>query len=65
MKIRANTAVGRFVFKLWHEKDSPRIQIITVEALLDGSEHVDASREINPFAMVERSKTPDKQTEMQ
>lgn len=28
---------GRFVSKLWHDKDYPRIQILTAEGLLNGT----------------------------
>ena len=35
---------GRFTSKLWHDKDYPRIQILTVEGLLNGTERVNAPR---------------------
>jgi len=41
-----------------------RIQILTVEGLLNGTERVDAPPQINPFAMAARERTTHKQTEM-
>jgi site-specific DNA-methyltransferase (adenine-specific) len=55
---------GRYASKVWHDKDYPRIQILTVEGLLNGSERVDAPPQINPFAMAAREATREKQTEM-
>jgi site-specific DNA-methyltransferase (adenine-specific) len=55
---------GRFTSKLWHEKDYPRIQILTVEGLLNGSERIDAPPQINPFATAARETSAHKQTEM-
>jgi len=49
---------------LWHDRDYPRIQILTVEGLLRGTERVDAPPQINPFAMAAREATREKQTEM-
>src|SRR5207245_1525332 len=48
---------GRFTSKLWHDKDYPRIQILTVEGLLSGSERIDAPPQLNPFAMAAREAT--------
>jgi hypothetical protein len=42
---------GRFTSKLWHDKDYPRIQLLTVEGLLNGNERIDAPPQINPFVM--------------
>jgi site-specific DNA-methyltransferase (adenine-specific) len=55
---------GRFTSKLWHDKDYPRIQILTVEGLLNGTERVDAPAQLNPFAMAARESAREKQTEM-
>jgi site-specific DNA-methyltransferase (adenine-specific) len=55
---------GRFVSKLWHDKDYPKIQILTVEGLLDGTERVDAPPQLNPFAMAARESATHRQTEM-
>jgi len=55
---------GRYTSKLWHDKDYPKIQILTAEGLLDGTERIDAPPQINPFAMAAREATAHKQTEM-
>jgi site-specific DNA-methyltransferase (adenine-specific) len=55
---------GRFTSKLWHDKDYPRIQILTVEGLLNGNERVDAPPQLNPFAMAAREQAREKQGEM-
>ena len=55
---------GRYASKLWHDKDYPRIQILTVEGLLNGTERIDAPPQINPFAMAAREARREKQTEM-
>jgi hypothetical protein len=63
MRIEAADA-GRYASKLWHEKDYPKIQILTIEGLLDGTEHVDAPPQVNPFAKAQREAKPEKQEEM-
>ena len=64
-KMRTEAAdAGRYTSKLWHDKDYPRIQILTVEGLLDGTERIDAPPQINPFAMAARESSREKQTEM-
>src|SRR6266550_2730218 len=55
---------GRYSSKLWHDKDYPRIQILTVESLLNGTERIDAPPQINPFAMAARESVRERQTEM-
>jgi adenine specific DNA methylase Mod len=55
---------GRYTSKLWHDKDYPRIQILTVEGLLNGTERIDAPPQINPFAMAARESAREKQAEM-
>ena len=55
---------GRYTSKLWHDKDYPRIQILTVEGLLDGTERIDAPPQLNPFATAARESAREKQTEM-
>ncbi len=55
---------GRYSSKLWHDKEYPRIQILTIEGLLNGSERVDAPPQLNPFAMAAREAGEHKQTEM-
>ncbi len=54
---------GRFESRLW-QKNYPKIQILTIEGLLDGTEHIDAPSQINPFAMAAREKAAHHQTEM-
>jgi DNA modification methylase len=64
-QMRAEAAdAGRFTSKLWHEMDYPRIQILTVEGLLNGTERVNAPPQLNPFAMAARESAAHKQTEM-
>ena len=55
---------GRYSSKLWHDKDYPRIQILTVEGLLNGTESVNAPPQINPFAIAARESAREKQAEM-
>ena len=55
---------GRYTSKLWHEKDYPRVQLLTVEGLLNGTERIDAPPQLNPFAMAARESLREKQTEM-
>ncbi|MGC2351866.1 MAG: hypothetical protein WA496_00570 [Candidatus Udaeobacter sp.] len=44
--------------------DYPRIQIFTVEGLLNGNERVDAPPQLTPFAMAARESGRERQTEM-
>jgi hypothetical protein len=55
---------GRYTSKLWHDKDYPKIQILTVEGLLNGTERVDAPPSVNPFAMAARETKQHQQPEM-
>src|SRR5437870_897473 len=55
---------GRYESKLWHDKDYPRIQILTVEGLLNNTERIDAPTQVNPFAMATRESAREKQAEM-
>jgi DNA modification methylase len=55
---------GRYESKLWHDKDYPKIQILTVEGLLSGKERVEAPPQLNPFAKAQREGKAEKQTEM-
>ena len=52
---------GRYTSKLWHDKDYPRLQILTIEGLLNGTERIDAPPQLNPFAMAARELTPHRQ----
>ena len=55
---------GRYSSKLWHDKDYPRIQILTAEGLLNGTEQIDAPPQLNPFAMAAREQKEHEQAEM-
>jgi site-specific DNA-methyltransferase (adenine-specific) len=55
---------GRYTSKLWHGKDYPKIQILTIEGLLSGKERVEAPPQMNPFAKAQREGKPEKQTEL-
>lgn len=55
---------GRYKSKLWHNKDFPKIQILTIEGLLDGSERVEAPPPVNPFAKARREGKAEKQTDL-
>jgi site-specific DNA-methyltransferase (adenine-specific) len=55
---------GRYTSKLWHDKDYPKIQLLTIEGLLDGTERVEAPPQLNPFAKAQREAKPEKQQEM-
>ena len=64
-QMRAAAAdAGRYQSKLWHDKDYPRIQLLTIEGLLDDTERIDAPPQLNPFAMAAREAAEHKQTEM-
>ena len=55
---------GRYTSKFWHDKYYPKIQILTIEGLLDGTERVEAPPQLNPFAKAQREAKPEKQQEM-
>ncbi len=52
---------GRYGSKLWHDKDYPKIQILTIEGLLSGNERVEGPPPMNPFAKAQREAKPEKQ----
>ena len=52
---------GRYESKLWHDKDFPKIQILTIEGLLSGKERVEAPPQMNPFAKAQREGKAEKQ----
>ena len=56
-------SAGRFTSRLW-QRDYPKLQIITIEGLLNGTERIDAPSQINPFAMAARESRSHEQTEM-
>ncbi|MCX6914336.1 MAG: hypothetical protein NT167_14985, partial [Verrucomicrobia bacterium] len=55
---------GRYQSKLWHDKDYPKIQILTIEGLLNNTERVDAPPQMNPFAKAQREAKPEKQADL-
>ncbi len=55
---------GRYQSELWHDKDYPKIQILTIEGLLDHTERVDAPPQANPFAKAQREPKPEKQADL-
>jgi site-specific DNA-methyltransferase (adenine-specific) len=60
MRLEAADA-GRYKSKVWHDKDYPKIQILTIEGLLNKTERVDAPPQQNPFAKAQREAKPEKQ----
>jgi hypothetical protein len=55
---------GRYQSKLWHDIDYPKIQMLTIEGLLDRTERVDAPPQLNPFAKAQRESKPQKQADL-
>jgi hypothetical protein len=55
---------GRYESKLWHNKDYPKIQLLTIEGLLNRTERVDAPPQMNPFAKAQREGKAEKQSEL-
>jgi hypothetical protein len=49
---------GRYESKLWHNKDYPKIHLLTIEGLRNKAERVDAPRQMNPFAKAQREAKP-------
>jgi len=58
------TDAARYASNLWHDIDYPRIQILTVERLLNGSERIDAPLQIGPLAMVAREQKQHEQAQV-
>jgi len=55
---------GIYKSKIWHDKDYPKIQILTIEGLMSSTERVDAPPQMNPFAKAQREGKQEKQTEL-
>ena len=55
---------GRYTSQLWHDKDYPKIQILTIEGLLAGTERVETPPQMNPFAKAQREGKQEKQTKL-
>ncbi|MGA3179255.1 MAG: site-specific DNA-methyltransferase [Verrucomicrobiota bacterium] len=60
MRLEAAEA-GRYKSKIWHDKDYPKIQILTIEGLLDKTERIESPPQGNPFAKAQREAKPEKQ----
>jgi hypothetical protein len=46
-----------YTSEVWHDKDYPRIQILTVEGLINGTERIDTPPQLNPFALAAREQS--------
>ena len=55
---------GPYQSKIWHQKDYPKIQILTIEGLLDGTERLDGPPQLNPFSKAQREGNPEKQADL-
>jgi DNA modification methylase len=55
---------GRYKSKIWHQKDYPKIQLLTIEGLLNETQRVDAPPQMNPFAKAQREGKPEKQSDL-
>jgi len=56
-------SAGRLKSRLW-QKEYPRIQIVTVEGLLNGTVRLNLPNQMNPFAMAARQTGVHAQPEM-
>lgn len=63
MRIEAAEA-GRYTSKIWHDKDYPKIQILTIGGLMNKTERVEAPPQENPFSKAQREGKPEKQTDL-
>ena len=63
MRVEAADA-GRYESKLWHDRTYPKIQLLTIEGLLDGTERVEMPPQSNPFAKAQREGRAERQQEM-
>jgi len=61
--VRESVGAGRYKTKLY-QKEYPKIQILTVEGLLNGTERLEAPPQANPFAKAEREGRAEKQEEI-
>jgi len=55
---------GRYKSTIWHDRDYPKIQILTIEGLMSGKERVEAPPQMNPFAKAPREGKQEKQAEL-
>ncbi len=61
--VKEAIVAGRYTAK-FYQKEYPKIQILTVTGLLDGTERLEAQPQANPFAKAEREVKAHKQKEM-
>ncbi len=57
-------ASGRYTSVLWHDRDYPKIQILTIEGLMNKTEKIDAPPQMPPFAKAKRETKSEKQQAM-
>jgi len=55
---------GRYQSKTWRQKDYPKIQLLTIEGVLNKTQRIDAPPQMNPFAKTQREATPEKQSDL-
>lgn len=55
---------GHYTPKMHYTRDYPKIQILTIEGLLNNTERLDAPPQANLFAQAEREEKGAKQGEM-
>jgi site-specific DNA-methyltransferase (adenine-specific) len=55
---------GAYKSKIWHQKDYPKIQLLTVDGLLNKTHRVEAPPQMNPFAKAQREAKPEKQSDL-
>ncbi|HEY3854362.1 MAG TPA: site-specific DNA-methyltransferase [Verrucomicrobiae bacterium] len=63
MRMEAADA-GRYQSKLWHDKDYPKVQILTIEGIMNQTERVESPPQGNPFAKAKREGKAESQPEM-
>jgi hypothetical protein len=51
--------IVRRIESFWWDKDYLKIQLLTIEVLLSGSERADAPPQVNPFAKAQREAKPE------
>jgi hypothetical protein len=55
---------GRYKSKLWHDRDYPKIQILTVEELITSKVRLPAPPKINPLSKAARETKPHSQPDL-
>ena len=59
--MKREAASGGFYTSPFDHRSYPRIQILTIEGLMNKTERVDAPPQENPFARAQREAKPEKQ----